>query len=179
MYSAHLDPLKPLELEIERAGQAFLVQLVLPSGLSEWRSGPAPPGLLAFRLAQIITLAFALVVAYKRHTQPSALLGALLLASIATVSLALPMRMAVFWQIVPPVLRELLWVPFATSVAVGPLLFAFFAIFPRPAWPARRLGIALCLRRWSSHGTSPPGIKSRGRSVRRPESRTRAGRCSA
>jgi len=140
---AHLDPSKTLDLEVERSGQAFLVQLVLPSGLSEWRTGPARPGLLAFRLAQIITLAFALVVAYKRHSQPSALLGALLLASIATVSLALPMRMAVFWQIVPPVARELLWVPFATSVAVGPLLFAFFAIFPRPVWPARRLGIAL------------------------------------
>jgi hypothetical protein len=140
---AHLDPSKPLDVEIERAGQTFVVRLTLPSGLHEWRSGPARPGLIAFRSAQIVTLAFALLVAYKRHFQRPALLGALLLASIATLSLALPMRMAVFWQAMPPVLSQLIWLPFATSAAVGPLLFAFFAVFPRPAWPARWLGVAL------------------------------------
>jgi hypothetical protein len=139
----HLDPLKPFELEIERAGRTFSASLSLPSGLSEWRSGPARPALLAFRLAQIITLAFALVVAFKRDSQPSALLGALLLASIATLSLALPMRIVAFWNALPPVLGVLLWLPFATSVAVGPLLFAFFAVFPRRFWPTTRLAVML------------------------------------
>ena len=77
----HLDPSKPFELEVERGGRSFSAGLSLPSGLSEWRSGPARPALLAFRLAQIITLALALVVAFKRDSEPSALLGALFLAS--------------------------------------------------------------------------------------------------
>ena len=103
---AHLDPSKPFELEVERAGRSFSASLSLPSGLSEWRSGPARPALLAFRLAQIITLALALVVAFKRDSEPSALLGALFLASFATLSLALPMRMAAFWNALPPASRR-------------------------------------------------------------------------
>ncbi|HEX2454059.1 MAG TPA: PDZ domain-containing protein, partial [Vicinamibacterales bacterium] len=139
----HLDPSKPLDLEIERAGRSSAVSLLLTSGLREWRTGPARPALLAFRLAQVITLAFALVVAFKRYSQPSALLGAVLLASLATVSLILPMRMVAFWHALPPVLAALLWVPFATSVAVGPLLFAFFAVFPRRVLSTARLGLAV------------------------------------
>ena len=139
----HLDPTKPLDFEVERAGRALAVSLHLPAGLSEWRSGPARPALLAFRLAQVITLAFALLVAFKRDSQPSALLGAVLLASVATVSVALPMRLAAFWQSLPAVPAALLWIPFATSVAIGPLLFAFFAIFPRRFWSTSRLAVAL------------------------------------
>ena len=140
---AHLDPSKPMNLEIDRTGRSFTVSLLLKSGVGEWRSGPARPGLLGFRLAQIITLAFALVVAFKRSSEPRALLGALLLASTATVSLVLPMRMAAFWHTLPPVVGVFLWVPFATSVAVGPLLFAFFVVFPRPVWSMAKLGAAL------------------------------------
>ena len=135
----HLDPSNPLTLEIQRGEQVFGVDLSLPAGLGEWRSGPPRPGLLAFRLAQIITLGIALMVAFRRSFQPSALLGAMLLASIATVSLVLPMRIATFWNALPGALGLLLWVPFATSVAVGPLLFTFAAVFPRRAWSIRRM----------------------------------------
>ena len=107
----HFDPSKPLDLEIERAGRSSAVSLMLTAGLHEWRTGPARPALLAFRLAQVITLGFALVVAFKRYTQRSALFGAVLLASLATVSLPLPMRLVAFWHALPPVLATLLWVP--------------------------------------------------------------------
>ena len=40
-------------------------------------------------------------------------------------------------------LPTLLWVPFATSVAVGPLLFAFFAVFPRRVLSTPRLAAAV------------------------------------
>ena len=139
----HFDPSKPLDLEIERAGRSSAVSLMLTAGLHEWRTGPARPALLAFRLAQVITLGFALVVAFKRYTQRSALFGAVLLASLATVSLPLPMRLVAFWHALPPVLATLLWVPFATSVAVGPLLFAFFAVFPRRVLSTPRLAAAV------------------------------------
>lgn len=139
----HLDPSRPFVLDLDRAGQASTIALQLPSGLSQWRTGQPRPGLLAFRLFQVITLAFGLFVMVKRSTQPSALLGALLLASIATVSLVLPMRLAALWHALPTPAGLLLWIPFATSVAFGPLLFAFFAVFPRRRWSTAALAIAL------------------------------------
>jgi len=140
---AYLNPANPFDIEIERDGTLTSVSLHLPAGLSEWRSGPGRPALLAFRLAQLITLGFAIVVAFRRDSQPSALLGALLLASLATVSLALPTRLATFWRLVPALPAALLWIPFATSVAVGPLLFAFFAVFPRRLWSTSSLALAM------------------------------------
>jgi hypothetical protein len=139
----HLDPSRPIQFDVDRGGRLLAVHVVLPSGISEWRSGPAHPALLAFRFAQTITLALALVVAFKRHTELPALLGAGVLASVATASLALPMRLAVLWNTLPIVVSALLWIPSATSVAVGPLLFAFFAVFPRQFWPTSRLLAAL------------------------------------
>jgi eukaryotic-like serine/threonine-protein kinase len=139
----HLDPSAPLNIEFDRAGERSTVSLLLPSGLAEWRSGAPRPGLLAFRLAQVITLGLALLVAFRRSFQASALLGALLLAAIATASLVLPMRMVDFWHALPSPLGVFLWVPFSTSVAVGPLLFAFFAVFPRRKASVVRLSVAL------------------------------------
>ena len=139
----HLDPSRPIQFDVDRGGRLLAVNVVLPSGISEWRSGPARPALLAFRFAQAITLGLALVVAFRRHTQLPALLGAGVLASVATASLALPTRLAVLWNALPIVVSALLWIPSATSVAVGPLLFAFFAVFPRQFWPMSRLLAAL------------------------------------
>ena len=138
----NLDPATPLELRVERDGRNLTVRLPLTA--DPYVSLPGlRPGLIAFRLAQVITLGLAILVAVRRRSQPSALLGALLLASIATLSLVLPMRMAVFWRSLPPALGLLLWLPVAVSCAVGPLLFAFFATFPRRTWSHRRLGLAM------------------------------------
>ncbi len=138
----NLDPATPLELRVEREGRNQTLRLPLTS--DQFVSLPGlRPGLIVFRLAQVITLGLAILVAVRRRTQPSALMGALLLASIATLSFVLPMRMAVFWRSLPPALGLLLWLPVAVSSAVGPLLFAFFATFPRRTWSHRRLGLAM------------------------------------
>ena len=138
---ANIDPALPLALQVERAGCSwFAAELELatePPALA----ASSRPGLLAFRAAQVITLGLAILVAVRRASQPPALLGAVLLAAIATVSLVLPMRMAAFSHAVPSPIDLLLWLPSATSVAVGPLLLAFFAIFPRRLWLRRRLGL--------------------------------------
>ncbi len=139
----HLDPSKPLALDILRAGRPVSLSLTLRAGIREWRTGPPRPGLVAFRIAQVITLALAIAVAFKRASHPPALIGALLLASIATLSIVLPMRIVAFWDALPWPLGALLWIPFATSVAVGPLLFTFFAVFPRRMLPTRTLTAAL------------------------------------
>ena len=139
----HLDPSQPLALDILRDGRPLSISLTLRSGLREWRTGPPRPGLIAFRIAQLITLALAIAVAFRRASHPPALFGALLLASIATVSIVLPMRIVAFWDALPWPLGALLWIPFATSVAIGPLLFTFFALFPRRMLSTRVLCVAL------------------------------------
>jgi len=139
----HLDPTQPLALEIERGGTTSRVHLSLPAGFRTPGAGSPPAGLLTFRLAQVVTLALAILVAVRRASHGPALLGALLLASIATLSLVLPMRIAAFWQSLPLPVGALFWVPFATSVAVGPLLFAFFAVFPRRLLSRRQFALAL------------------------------------
>ena len=140
---AHLDPAVPFELDIERGATTSTVTMQLRAGLTDLRSVLRRPALLGFRLAQLITLTLALVVAFRRSFQPAALAGALLLASIATVSLVLPMRIAVFWHALPAPASLLLWIPFATSVAAGPLMFVFTAVFPRRSWSTRALTTAL------------------------------------
>ena len=134
----HIDPSRSLTLLAERPAGPKTLQLELRAPMN-W----PPAGLLAFRLAQVITLALAVLVAVRRPFDPPALLGAWLLAAIATLSLVLPMRLAAFWRAIPAPFGALLWAPFGTSVVVGPLLFAFFAVFPRRRWPVRRLVPAL------------------------------------
>jgi eukaryotic-like serine/threonine-protein kinase len=161
----HIDPAHPLDLMIDRAGVMSTVSVPLTAGLHESLFGSPRPGLLAFRSAQLFTLALAILVAVRRAAQPSALLGAWLLGAIGTVSIVLPMRLAMFWDALPLVLRVLIWIPFAASVAVGPLLFAFFAVFPRRTWSGRRLAAtmipAVLLAAWHVLGgyqvMSPPG----------------------
>src|SRR3954454_13535655 len=109
----NIDPSRPLDLVVERAGIPSLVSVPLTAGIRESLYGSPRPGLLAFRFAQLITLGLAIVVAVRRAAQPTALLGAWLLAAIATVSIVLPMRLAAFWHTLPLVLAVLIWLPFA------------------------------------------------------------------
>ena len=137
------DPSRPLVVEVDRDGQRFTAALPVSAGVEEWRWTTQATGVLAFRLVQFGTLAFAMLVAFRRSFEGSALLGSLLLASLATISLALPMRLGAFWHALPGWLEGLLWLPFANSAAAGPLLFTFASIFPRRIWPKRWIAVAL------------------------------------
>jgi tRNA A-37 threonylcarbamoyl transferase component Bud32 len=140
----HFDPARPMVVEIDRDGVRVRSELTVPTAaLGEWLRPGQRRGVLAFRLAQVITLGFALLVGFRRSFQPSALLGALLLASLATLTLAMPWRLAVFWDALPSALAALLWVPFTTSAAAGPLLFAFAAVFPRRILSPRAIALQL------------------------------------
>ena len=139
----NLDPATPLELRVEREGRNQTLRLPLTSDQFVALPGPRP-GLIVFRLAQVITLGLAILVAVRRRTQPSALMGALLLASIATLSFVLPMRLAVFWQVASARARPAALVyRLRSAPRWARLLFAFFATFPRRTWPHRRLGVAM------------------------------------
>jgi hypothetical protein len=139
----HFQPAELLTFEIERNGVPASVSMRLESGAHEWFSSGARPGVLVFRSAQAVTLAFATFVGFRRWYQPTALLGGLLLASLASVSLALPWRMAVFWAALPAPLGIALWLPYTSAAAVGPLLFAFAAVFPQRVISARALALQL------------------------------------
>lgn len=141
--AVHIDPARPLVLDVERDGRLLTTVLSLPASPARWRRDPLSPGVLAFRFAQVVTLGFAVLVAFRRSFKPPALLGALMLASMAMVSLMLPMRLAAFWNALPTWLAMPLWVPFATSAAAGTLLFAFCAVFPRRVWSRTRIVVAL------------------------------------
>ena len=140
----YFDPSRPMVVELDRDGVRLRAEMTVPAAaLEEWLRPGQRRGVLAFRLAQVITLGFALLVGFRRSFQPSALLGALLLASLATLTLAMPWRLAVFWSALPPPLATLLWIPFTTSGAAGPLLFAFAAVFPRRLLSGRAITIQL------------------------------------
>lgn len=139
----YFDPSRPMVVELDRNGAGVHAELRVPAGFEQWVQAGQGRGVLAFRLAQVITLGFALLVGFRRSLQPSALLGAVLLASLATLTLAMPWRLAVFWNALPSPLAALLWIPFTTSAAVGPLLFAFAAVFPRRVLSARAIAIQL------------------------------------
>jgi eukaryotic-like serine/threonine-protein kinase len=139
----HLDPSVPLDLAVERAGRTSTLHVPLTAGLRESLYGTPRPALLTFRGAQVITLALAIIVAFRRAGQPSALLGAWLMGVMSTISIVLPDRLAAFWRALPVMVQALLWVPYAASVVVGPLLFGFFAVFPQRTWPRARLALVL------------------------------------
>jgi tRNA A-37 threonylcarbamoyl transferase component Bud32 len=71
----------------------------------------------------------------------------------ATFLIALPMRLAILWQNLPFPIGQLFWIPYASSLAIGPVLLTFVTLFPRrlpgagviqaSAWLAAGLAMAV------------------------------------
>ena len=76
----HIDPSRPLDLDDRARGDRVYGVRAADGRPSRIAVRVAAPGLLAFRFAQLVTLALAILVAVRRAAQPSALLGAWLLA---------------------------------------------------------------------------------------------------
>ena len=140
--SVHLDPSLPLVLDVDRGGRPITASLPLTAGVQQQLAAQSM-GVVAFRLVQFVAIALGLLVAVKRYLEPPALLGALWLTSLGTVSLVLPARFAVFWNTFPPPVQLLLWLPVALSAVAGPLFFAFASVFPRRLWPKAVIAAAL------------------------------------
>jgi tRNA A-37 threonylcarbamoyl transferase component Bud32 len=126
---ANLVPGEVVAVEGSRGGRPLRLQMAVPAH--------APLDAFALtrlsvRLAQLVTLAVALLIAWRRPLQPQALLGAWFLASVASSSVVPATSAAVFWRALPTPLRESLWLPILSSVMVATLLLAFFCAFPRP-----------------------------------------------
>lgn len=142
---------RPLRLELSRDGQPGSVSLLLSRAPWSYWTTAAGATLLSARSVQLVTLALALVVAFKRPFDVSARVGAWALATLAVYSIVLPYQIAATWRALPGIVGLALWIPFASSLAIAAIIFTFFATFPRPiirwrwAWLAAWAPAALVL----------------------------------
>jgi hypothetical protein len=134
---------QPLRLDVERGSSALTV--VLMPERATWRYWTTGPGLtlLMARLVQLVTLVLALVVAFRRPFDPAARAGAWVLATIAVYSITWQFELAARWRALPSLVGLLLWLPFASSLALAAVVFTFFAIVPRPLIRSRSVWVAV------------------------------------
>jgi phosphoserine phosphatase RsbU/P len=133
----NLEEGRPVPLTIEREGREFQTEMTLmQSSWSDWTSREGIV-LLKVRLAQLITLILAIVIAFSRPYELINRVGGWFLATVATMSFLLPYGMASTWRELPPILGAFLWIPLFSTTVFAPLLFTFFSIFPRRLFHAR------------------------------------------
>ncbi len=137
-FTASASPGEPSTWFFERSGRQFPVTVVprrvvlLPA-----------PRLLPNLVGLLASLIFSFVVIYSRPDDRVARLGALLLASIGCASAPIwPSGLAGTWRHLPVLVGALLWPACISSVAVGPIMFSFFAVFPRTVIHRRWIWIA-------------------------------------
>jgi serine/threonine-protein kinase len=127
----------PVRLAVVRQGRTEHVTLVL--GRASWRhwTNASAATLLTARVVQCIALVMACLVAFKRPSDPAALIGGWALATFAVYSLVWPYQIAARWRALPSLAGLALWIPFASSVGIAAVMFTFFAVFPRPLLRSR------------------------------------------
>jgi hypothetical protein len=123
---------QPVRLEVTRDSERHVVALVLRGASASYWATPAGVTLLSSRVVQFVTLALAIVIAFRRPFDPPALIGSWLLASLAIYSIVLPYQIAAIWRTLPAIAGYALWIAFASSLATPAILFTFFASVPRP-----------------------------------------------
>ena len=101
---------------VARNGERLQLEMVLP---------PGPPGywltrtgatLLLVLLAQLVTLLSGLFIVWRRPRDSSALAAALFLLACVVFVIALRRECAIVWRGLPALIRELLWIPYASSL---------------------------------------------------------------
>ena len=122
---------RPVPVEIDRKGTRVDAALVLePAGADYWLR-PEALMLAGVRAVQGVTLAAALLVWRRRSSDLVGSLGGWLLAATAVFTVVPPYRLAAVWTDLPLPLGLLFWGPHLSVVAIGAVLFSFFAVFPR------------------------------------------------
>jgi eukaryotic-like serine/threonine-protein kinase len=122
---------RAVTLQLTRGDVPFGTEwMVTPAGLDFWlrREGI---DLLVTRLVQFITLVLGTLLVFRRPFDVGARLGGWLLATFGVFCIALPYRIAEVWRGLWPWAGAVLWVPFASTLAMPALLLSFFLSFPR------------------------------------------------
>jgi serine/threonine-protein kinase len=142
-FEANFDISQPVALDLARGSERVHTALTLmPAPPSFWRT-TAGVTVATARLAQLATLLLALVVLFKRPFDQTARVGAWLLGTVAVYSLALPYGLAAEWRALPRLVGFPLWIPYASSLSVAPIILTFFAGFPQPLLHSRLVWVAL------------------------------------
>ncbi len=129
---------RPVRLEIERGGKRLQVEATLHPHLWSLRGRPEEGIFLSlFWGAKLATLILAFIIGFSRPRDLVARLGAWLLAAVACTFNGVPYGMAATWRNLPTALGLLIWVGLIGCMALGPLLFSFFAVFPRKLFRTR------------------------------------------
>jgi tRNA A-37 threonylcarbamoyl transferase component Bud32 len=128
---AHFPPDRPVEVEVEREGRAILARVGPPS--RERSGGADGQMLLVFVSLRLPALAMALLLVWRRPRDPQAMVGAWLMATLATATDVPHEGMAAAWRGLPGPLAAALWLPYASGLAFGgAIILTFTAAFPRP-----------------------------------------------
>lgn len=136
---------RPHRLQVERAGEPLELELRLGRRLESWGRAPLLNKFLWVWILGVCLLLFglAVVIAFKRPTDPIARAGAALLAAMPVAFLLMSALLgpfygwAAYWRQLPTLVGALLWIPGAIGFCAGPLLFTFCSIFPRKFFQAR------------------------------------------
>jgi hypothetical protein len=134
---------RPLRLAVSRDRSVHEITLVLNRVPWTYWLTAAGATLLIGRLVQLVTLALAIVIVFRRPFDPAARVGAWALGSVAAYSIVWPYQLAAHWRDLPAVVGFVLWIPFISGVSIAAVLFTFFAIFPRRTLRPRWLALAL------------------------------------
>ncbi len=121
----------PMPVVVSRNGERLHLSMLLPPVSPRYWLTRTGATLIGCRLAQLMTLLAGLFIVWRRPRDPSALAAALFLLTCVVFVIALPPRIAIVWRGLPYVIRELLWVPYASSLTIGPILLTFVTMFPR------------------------------------------------
>ena len=129
---------QPFQLEVERGASSRPIFTLTPprTAARYWATGPGATLLIA-RVVQLVALLLALIVAFKRPFDANARVGAWTLATIGVYSITWQYQLAANWRALPTPLGLVLWIPFASSLAIAAVVFTFFATFPRPLLRSR------------------------------------------
>jgi tRNA A-37 threonylcarbamoyl transferase component Bud32 len=140
---AHFPPDRPVGLEVEREGRTFSASL----NPTSWTQTRALDGrmVLFFVSLRLPALTMALLLVWRRPRDPLALVGAWLMATLATATDVPREGMAAVWRGLPGPLAAVLWIPYASGLLGGAIIFTFTVVFPRPLVRRARVWVLLWL----------------------------------
>jgi len=141
---ANMELNRPLVFKFGRDDGTYQIVLTLKRRLWGYLTPADRVLLLAWKGAQLLTLILALILAFTRPRDPSALWGAWFLATVATLEFAtvamseftVPKGRVAVWRHLPMPLSILVLIPLIFP-PIGATAFSFFASFPRKLPHAR------------------------------------------
>src|SRR5262245_6783075 len=137
---ARVETGKPLPITVRRAGRVEELGVIFQRRATRPWQGQEELFIALARLAQLVTLLFAIAIGVRANSW-TAVLGFWLLATFSVYSVGLPPRMAMVWRAMPLALEALFFVPSISKVLIGFTLLTFFSTLLKPTVGLRRLAV--------------------------------------